>query len=224
MAKNDIGNNNQMNQADKSLRNHRTLRGALNNNQSYNTASGLKSNAGYSNNYMEYLVPKKNTAGTTMAKIGIIAALAIVFFITSAIIAKYVPYIIAVYLTLYIVLGWYLLRFFSVEYEYVIAAGEMEMEVIYGRRQRKKLANFKLKDVEFCAPYEEAYKNRISNPEIKKVVNACSSMSAKNLYFIIYKNEKGEKELMYFDALKKTVSILKFYTGSSTVDSDKLEF
>lgn len=195
-----------------------------NNNQSNNTASGLKSNAGYSNNYMEYLVPKKNTPATTMAKIGIIAALAVVFFITSAIIAKYVPYIIAVYLTLYVVLGWYLLRFFSVEYEYVIAAGEMEMDAIYGRRQRKKLASFKLKDVEFCAPYEEAYMNRTNNPEITKVINACSSMNAKEVYFIIFKNEKGEKELMYFDALKKTVSILKFYTGSATIESDKLEF
>ena len=36
-------------------------------------------------------------------------------------------------------------------------------------------------------PYEEAYMNRTNNPEIKKVINACSSMNAKEVYFIIFK-------------------------------------
>jgi len=187
-------------------------------------SSGLKNNAGYSNNYVEYLVPKKNTPAILAAKIGIVAGLILVFIVASGLISRYIPYAIPLLLGLAVIAGWYLWRFVSIEYEYVIASGEMEMEAIYGRRQRKKIASFKLKDVEFCAPYEDEYKGRAANPEIKNVITACSSMNAKELYFIIYKNEKGEKELMYFDALKKTVDILRFYTGSATVKSDKLEY
>jgi|GEM_PF-848433 len=186
--------------------------------------SNLKSNAGYSNNYVEYLVPKKNTTGTLLAKIGIVAGLIIVYAILFAIISKYAPPVLAVMATIFLVIGWYLWRFVSVEYEYVIASGEMTMEAIYGRRQRVMLADLKLSDVEFCGPAEEEYLKKLSDPSIKKVIKSCSSMKANELYFMIFKDKKGEKTAMYFDAMKKAVDIIYFYAKDVTVKSDKLTF
>ncbi|MEA4832024.1 MAG: hypothetical protein VB118_05335 [Oscillospiraceae bacterium] len=184
--------------------------------------NNLKSNEGYTANYVEYLVPRKNTGKVLAQKILIILALVVVFIVSSAFLLEKMPAIGAVYALLFIILGWYLWRFVSVEYEYVIAAGEMEMEAIYGRRQRKKLCGFKLADVEFCAPVEEQYKNRIESPDIKKKIIAADSMSSPSLYFIIYKDANGQKQLLYFNAIKKAVDILKFYRRDIIVASDKL--
>ena len=118
---------------------------------------------------------------------------------------------------------WYLWRFVSIEYEYVIAQGEFEMEAIYGKRQRKKVMVAKIREMEIIAPAEKRYLDQAKRNEPAKTINASISIDDPSTYFCIYNDKStGKKTMLYFSATKKAVAILKYYNPGATIVSDKL--
>ena len=177
----------------------------------------------YSNNYVEYLVPMKNTPSLILKKLGIIflsLALAVIgaIFILSS---PFVPVMI-LYLVLVGILTWYLWRFVNIEFEYSITMGEIEMDIIYGQRKRKKLTSAKIREMSIIAPYDAKYESTLSSPDISKTIFAASDIKSPDTYFCIYNDEKNGKTLLFFSATKKTLDIMKFYNSSATVISDRV--
>ena len=177
----------------------------------------------YKSNYYEYLVSKKNDGSTVTKKIIIILFAAIVALIGSIYICRYVPPIAPFFWILIGFIVWYLWRFVSIEYEYTLADGELDMDAIYGKRQRKKIMSARIRDMELIAPAEPRYLEQSKRNEPSKTICCASALSGPNVYFLIYRDKKtNQKIMMYFEATKKAISILRYYNPSVTIVSDTL--
>ena len=181
-----------------------------------------KESAQYGSNFVEYLVPMKNNSSLLMKKLGIVALLIALSLVGAMFILSFVPMLMVVYLGLVGILGWYLWQFVSIEFEYSIAMGEIDMDIIYGQRRRKRIANAKIRDMLLIAPYGSEYDRDINSPDIAKRIFAASDINSPDTYFCIYNDEKNGKTLLIFEATKKTLGVMKYYNPSATVMSDRV--
>lgn len=180
-----------------------------------------RESAQYSSNYVEYLVPMKTNGSLLIKKLAIIALLVVLSVVGAVFILNFVPMLMVIYLGLVGILGWFLWRFVSIEFEYSIAMGEMDVDIIYGQRSRKRIVSgVKLKDMSIVAPYCPDYQNEINASDINKRIFAASDINSPDTYFCIYNDAKNGKTLLIFEATKKTLSIMKFYNSTATVVSD----
>ena len=182
-----------------------------------------KDSAQYGSNYVEYIVSMKNNSSLLLKKLGIIALLLILSVVGAVFIlnSPFLP-IMVIYLVLVGILGWFLWQFVSIEFEYSIAMGEMDMDIIYGQRRRRRIACAKIKDMSIIAPYGSEYDSQINAPDITNRVFAASHIDSPDTYFCIYNDEKKGKTLLIFEATQKTLGIMKFYNSKATVMSDRV--
>lgn len=101
--------------------------------------------------------------------------------------------------------------FADVAYEYSISAGEMSFAKIYGDRYRKEWFGLKIADMEKCAPYTLDAQRELENERFDRIYKAASSVNAEHLYYAIYRNDKGERCLMYFEVIQKSLKMIKSY-------------
>lgn len=107
-----------------------------------------------------------------------------------------------------------------VAYEYSLVSGEMSVAKIYGDRFRREWVSFKLSDAEKIAPYgDERYRSDAENGKFDAVYTACSSMDAPSLYYCIFRNEKNERCILYFEAIKKSLKMIKTYHPATVMSS-----
>ncbi len=107
----------------------------------------------------------------------------------------------------------------EVAFEYTIASGEMSFAKIYGNRFRREWFKLKISDMERCAPYTDEVEAELARQSFAHVYKAISSPKAEHIYYAIYKNEKNEKCLVFFQVIKKSLRMIKSYYPS-TVMSD----
>ena len=107
----------------------------------------------------------------------------------------------------------------NVEYEYIVASAQVEFDAVYSHKKRKEILTVSLDNVERIAPANKENMSYITSKSFAKTYDFCSSKKSKRRYFMIVK--KGtENTLIYFDAIAKTLDVLKFFR-SNIVEIDK---
>lgn len=100
----------------------------------------------------------------------------------------------------------------KVAYEYSIASGEMSFAKIYGDRFRREWVEFKLSDAEKIAPYHFlSHKEDADRGGFAAVYKACSCMDVPNLYYCIFRDKKNQRCIVYFEAIRKSLKMIKTY-------------
>ena len=99
----------------------------------------------------------------------------------------------------------------DVSYEYSLNSGTMDFSKIYGLRFKKDWFSIDLTKVERCAPVEEMTQNEKVNGNYRRVYKAVSSDKAKNRYYAIFRNDKDERCIAYFEVIKKSLKMIKMY-------------
>lgn len=98
----------------------------------------------------------------------------------------------------------------NIEYEYIFTNGVLDADKIINRRSRKPLASFNAREIEVMATVKNSsFKTYMNNNSIKKIY-ACSSVSADNTYFVVYKNGE-DLQMLFFnpnDTIKGWISRL----------------
>ncbi len=160
--------------------------------------------------FAEYLVEKKITGKDILKKLLVILGGAAVVGAELALTLETIPPASFIFSALIIFFTWYFYQFTKVEYEYVVVQGEIELEVIYGKRKRKKLAQVKFSQIEKIAPYSTISK-LAENIEISKTIYACSSIKDSDVYGVLYEDDNGKKCIVYINVVKKTIDSFKYY-------------
>lgn len=101
-------------------------------------------------------------------------------------------------------------KYLDIEYEYVIVGGEMTVDIIYGGKSRKTIANIQLKNVSACGKYSEENCPDIDNGTFEKIRNISSSSMSNCAYYITYE-EEAKKYALIFDTNEKVLDMLKLY-------------
>lgn len=109
------------------------------------------------------------------------------------------------------------LAFGEVAFEYSVASGEMTFAKIYGNRFRRDWFKLKIADMEKCAPLDAQAERELQNVRVSHTYRAISSDSAEHIYYAIFTNGSGERCLMYFEVIKKSLKMIKTYFPSTVM-------
>ncbi len=157
--------------------------------------------------FMEKIVKRKKTGADYAITAGIVI-LAIVLFMVLAsfpILTSFIPFIVAAIGYL----AYMFIRNRSIEYEYIVTNGDLDIDMIIAQRKRKRIFSGSCKDFEIVAKMTSGqYDHNMQN--IKKRVNAVTSMQSPDIYFILLVKD-GEKMLVFFEPHAKMIESFKKY-------------
>ena len=176
------------------------------------------SSESFSPGYCEYLVPGFASKKIVMARI---IALVIGLVLVTALVGlmSKMPQVFAVWFVLIIALEVIFFRFTVREFEYTVAMGEMTVDVIYGKKKRKKLVSVRLSEAEKVFPVDNFKDDKIHNLKADKVIYA-SPKKSEYMYCLYMRagEEKGLSLALVFSSCKKLNDSIKFYNRSSFVE------
>lgn len=117
-------------------------------------------------------------------------------------------------------IGWFALSAcYKIEYEYIVASAQIEFAAVYRQRRRKELFTLSLDKVERIAPVNRETEAFLASHSSAKRYDFCSSKKSPRRYFLYYRDGSDER-IIQFDAVSKTLDVLKFYR-SSILEIDK---
>ena len=165
--------------------------------------------------YCEYLVSVKPSPAAKAAKTLIIVCAAALASVMLFLTLMTIPAVSFLLLAVIVFLSWYIWQFTKVEYEYIIASGELELSKIYGARVRKNVLTLKLSEVSEIFP-ETSASGASASDKSGSAVRACNK-GDKSAYCLRFASSDGEKKILVISAPEKTLSCLKYYRRSAFV-------
>ena len=109
---------------------------------------------------------------------------------------------------------YYFISSLSVEFEYSVVNGDMDIDKIISRRRRKRLLSLKIRDIEYFSRFDEKAVDMINKAEKKSVINAASSISSDNVYIAVFYNN-SKKMYLLFEPTEKMVENFASYIPRS---------
>lgn len=113
-------------------------------------------------------------------------------------------------------LGYILIRNRSIEYEYIVTNGDLDIDMIIAQRKRKRIFSGSCKEFEVLAKMTSGEFNQ-SYQNIKKHINAVTSMDSNDVYFISTV-KGGEKMIIFFEPHAKMIEAFKKYIPRKVFD------
>ena len=160
--------------------------------------------------YCEYIVKKRN-GGKELGLRALIIVAAIALFIIFMMLGFVMPNfsMITILLAAGSLYGGYILiTNMSVEYEYIVTNGEMDIDKIIAKRRRKRLNTVNARTFERFGPFKESdhagetYSNR---------VYACTAPDDPGCYFAVLTHQTMGRILLVFSPNDKVLEHLKSY-------------
>ncbi len=159
--------------------------------------------------FIEKLVAKRKTAVDfiiiALVVVAILAAL-FFFFMTNVRIGMGIDFLLVVGL---IYFGYWLITSRSVEYEYIVTNGDLDIDMIIAKKKRKRIFSASCKDFEIVAPV----KSSSFSPQmqsIKNRIDASSSADSPDAYFIAL-NHNNNRTLVIFEPDERILKNFRIY-------------
>ncbi|MCI5801403.1 MAG: hypothetical protein SOX72_04525 [Oscillospiraceae bacterium] len=157
--------------------------------------------------FIEHLVKKRSTPLEWLLRILLLlgaALLSVVLFLFSGALGVFQTF--AFLLIAGVVYGaWYLFTGFSVEFEYSITNGEMDVDKIIAQRKRKRLISVKCKDFETFGRYKpEEHANRSYQTKV-----LAYDSSTDDVWYCTFHSTAGGNTLLVFNATEKMLNAMK---------------
>lgn len=105
--------------------------------------------------------------------------------------------------------AWYLTTSFSLEFEYILTNGEIDVDKIIARRKRKRIITVNSRQFEIFAPYIQKYQNEYNSQTIKEKIYALSSIDSPDAYFAIFDHKETGKTLLVFEPDERMINNFK---------------
>ncbi len=158
--------------------------------------------------FLEKIVKRKKNIADGLVTVSIIlSALILVLFILSLQFLQAFAPLLVVGIGY---LAYMFIRNRNVEYEYIVTNGDLDIDMIIAQRKRKRVFSGSCKDFEIVAKMTSGqYNNSYDN--IKKRINAVTTMDSQDVYFLVSTKEGGEKVLIFFEPHAKMVESFKKY-------------
>lgn len=159
--------------------------------------------------FKEQLVKKQPTAKDTLIKVAAVALGIVLLFVSLCfeILAALLPLIlVAICVAL-----WYLFNRLSLEHEYIVTNSELDIDVIYGKRRRKRVYSGELKQVEImCHVSDHGYDADFKGAEVTR---DCSSGKESDNTYMFIAPYKGKKMKIIFTPNNDIIKAMYPYLG-----------
>ena len=109
-------------------------------------------------------------------------------------------------------------KYVKPEYEYSVTSGRVTFSVIHGKRSRKEMVNFAIKNCLQIAPAtEREWIERLELYDPEVTYSALSSTSTPDKYYAAFETEDGKRAVFYFEATEKMLKLCRNYNSAHTV-------
>ena len=167
----------------------------------------------------EYTVEQKPEGKFRLMKIGFLS-----LYILYPVIFMAVLFIIQLFqlFALVVVTEWMLVYFTwtytKPEYEYSVTSGRVTFSVIRGKRSRKEMLTFAIKDCLKIAPATDGdFIAMLEQYDPEITYSAVSSVDSPDKYYAAFENAEGKRCVFYFEATEKMLKLCRNYNSSHTV-------
>jgi hypothetical protein len=93
----------------------------------------------------------------------------------------------------------------------------MTLTKILGGRARKKVLEVRIKELHMIAPYDGDYIKQAEAFKPEKSYDFVSSMQSPDLYFALLETSEGRRGIIYFEATKPALKILRYYNTDTVI-------
>lgn len=165
--------------------------------------------------FCEYLVKRKKSSSekamTAAIVFGGIVLSIVLLLVAFPVLSRLLPKVAAIVFPVVIIL-WYIIfslcKMYSVEFEYAITEGDIDIDKIINKSKRTKILSIRLRKFEIIAPvlsdkYSEEYKS------LQKV-DCSANLEPSATYFAVYTDE-NERKCLLFDPSQKMLDITEKY-------------
>ncbi len=161
--------------------------------------------------FMEKIVERKKTSKDTLISAGIVflCVFLIVFIIPM------IPYVNTMQLVFDVAViygAYYLIKSKSIEFEYSVTNGEIDIDKIIARSRRKRIFSGNCKEFEILARLKgDHYNDSIKN--ISNKIEAASSMDSPDVFFLVT-TYKGQRTVVYFEPNERMLNAFRLFIPS----------
>ena len=104
------------------------------------------------------------------------------------------------------------------EYEYSVTSGRVTFSIIRGKRSRKEMVTFTIKECLQIAPAtEREWIERLELYDPEVVFSAVSTVNSPDKYYAAFETPEGKRAVFYFEATEKMLKLCRNYNSSHTV-------
>ena len=104
------------------------------------------------------------------------------------------------------------------EYDYSVTSGRVTFSVIHGKRSRKEMLTFAIKDCLKIAPATDGdFIAMLEQYDPEIPYSAVSSVDSPDKYYAAFENAEGKRCVFYFEATEKMLKFCRNYNSSHTV-------
>lgn len=171
----------------------------------------------FENSY-EYIIKKKAEGELLFKRISAVVGYVVFFLVLTASVLALLPsllipalLLISCLTALLIFITW---RFLCIEYEILIANGDIVITRLYGKGSRKMIFSSPISSLSEIGEYDDKAYDEISKLSLQKNHICISSLSAPDVYYALFEDEDG-KGIIYFDAPARAVELLKKYNAGA---------
>ena len=163
--------------------------------------------------YCEHIVKRKTGTWALVCRYLIVVATFLAFYYGMFLLQFYGLF----FGMLLVFLAVYVFKNTNIEYEYQFISGELDIDVIFSKKKRKRARKFDIRAVEIFAPVDsEAFKpyERYKQDKAYKLVDYSSGYDDRTKYaFVVSMGEKGVAKVI-FEPSEKMVEAIRNYIPS----------
>ena len=157
--------------------------------------------------FVEQLIRRERPGGEFLFRCGAVV-LGLLLLAAAYLLAR--PFF-AFFFALLVILEFFAFVYTVKEYEYSFINGDVDVDMIQGRRRRRTVCSFRCKDVTVMAPCEAAG-DRMDG-EFTRRLDAAMSPKAPDRWFLITEREDGSRELIILSPNERLLEAFKGYLG-----------
>ena len=161
----------------------------------------------YHDVFVEQLVRRRRPGGEALFRLGAVLLGLILITLAFVLVRSFFPVLFA----LVVILEFFAFVYTVKEYEYSFINGDVDVDMIQGRRRRRTLCSFSCRDVTEMAPCDGAGERM--QGEFTRRLDAAVSPRAADRWYLITEREDGSRELLILSPNERLLAAFKGYLG-----------
>lgn len=159
--------------------------------------------------FIEHLVKKKTTVLDVLIRIGLVLAAIVALSLVFAVPSDSVWSMVVVFVACGALFGgWYVFTGLSIEYEYAVTNGEIDIDKIIAQRKRSRLVTIKAQNIEKFGKYTPDV--QIPGTIDTKLV-ACDTVKSPDVYYIVFRHNDRGRTMVVMNMPERVFAGIKNY-------------
>jgi len=172
---------------------------------------------GYNDTFVEQLVRRSRPGGEALFKV----AAVLIGLVLGGLAFWWLGAFFSVAFTVIVILEFFAFAYTVKEFEYSFINGDFDVDMIRGKRKRKRVLSVSCRGVSLMAPVDGQKGGNKPEGNFAQVCDFAISSKSPDRWFFICEKEDGSRSLVYFNPNERLLAAFKDYLGRKMIYGDK---